>query len=442
MKYSKVQYFFWVISGSEISVLKECENEYNRHANIGMMILITMVFAFFTACVTGMTFAGGNMWAVLGFATVWALLIFAIDRSMVNSIKKDPNAAKQPFWSFFFPRLLLATILAFFMSIPLDHIVFPEAIERQMKLNVHNDWLRRQEELTSGLNVAGTGTALKAVESELSGLRGELDSECPLPDYKAAKQSYDESLQQLQTLQTDYENKKRNAANYFNRLPRTERGSRIIDQTYAALRRERNEAKAAVDQQTQTCNGYRDEAHRIDSDWRTAKQQEIDDKNSQRSKTQERLDKDQETVRTESDTFKNELAAMTGFDTKFTTLFLMPNWGVQVLKWAIFLALLVIEILPTYLKLKTPVGQYDMKMHEREVMTKNDIKARVNSEEQIANQTEAHRVNAEVELNKTVIDRVADIELRLAEEMLEDWEQIARAQAQRNVLELSQSTPV
>jgi hypothetical protein len=133
---------------------------------------------------------------------------------------------------------------------------------------------------------------------------------------------------------------------------------------------------------------------------------------------------------------------MTGFDTKFTTLFLMPNWGVQVLKWAIFLALLVIEILPTYLKLKTPVGQYDMKMHEREVMTKNDIKARVNSEEQIANQTEAHRVTAEVELNKTVIDRVADIELRLAEEMLEDWEQIARAQAQRNVLELSQSTPV
>ena len=120
----------------------------------------------------------------------------------------------------------------------------------------------------------------------------------------------------------------------------------------------------------------------------------------------------------------------------------MPNWGVQVLKWAIFLALLVIEILPTYLKLKTPVGQYDMKMHEREVMTRNDIKARVNSEEQIANQTEAHRVTAEVELNKTVIDRVADIELRLAEEMLEDWEQIARAQAQRNVLELSQSTPV
>jgi hypothetical protein len=441
MKYSRVQYFFWVISGSEISVLKECENEYNRHANIGMMILITTVFAFFTAYVAGATFASGNTWAVLGFATVWALLIFAIDRSMVNSIKKDPDATAQPFWSFFLPRLLLATILAFFMSIPLDHMVFPEAIERQMKLNIHNDWLRRQEELTKGLNVAGTDTAVKKMDTELGDLRADLNSDCPLPDYREAVQNFNECTQKLQTLQADYEKKKNAAANYLNRLPIGPRGRPITDQTYAALQRERSYAKAAVDQQTQTCEEYRGEARRIDTDWRTAKQKEIDDKASQRLKTQERLDKDQETVRTDSDIFKKDLEAMTGFDTKFTTLFLMPNWGVQVLKWAIFLGLLVIEILPTYLKLKTPVGQYDMKMHEREVMTRNDIKARIISEENIVNQTEAHRVAAEVKLNKEVIDRIAGIELRLAEEMLDDWEHVARAQAQRNVREVSQQTP-
>lgn len=442
MKYSKVQYFFWLISGSEISVLRECENEYNRHANIGMMILITSVFGFFTAYVAGTTFARGDTWAVLGFATIWALLVFAIDRSMVNSIKKDPEATAQPFWSFFLPRLLLATILAFFMSIPLDHIVFPEAIERQMKLNVHDDWLRRQEELTRGLDVAGTDATLKSMENELTGLRGELDSECPLPAYKEAKQSYDECSQKLPPLKADYENKKRAAANYYNRLPTTPRRSRIVDQTYAALRRDRNEAEATLTRQTKECEGYRNEARRIDSEWRAAKQLEINEKNSQHSQTQNQLNRDREIVRTDSSTFKEELEAMTGFDTKFTTLFLMPNWGVQVLKWAIFLALLVIEILPTYLKLKTPVGQYDMKMHEREVMTRNDIKARVSSEEKIVNQTEAHRVAAEVTLNKAVIDRIADIELRLAEEMLDDWEQVARAEAQRNVRELTLPTTV
>jgi hypothetical protein len=440
MKYSRFQHLFWLISGSEISVLKECENEYNRHANIGMMILITSVFGFFTAYVAGITFAGGNRWAVLGFATIWALLVFAIDRSMVNSIKKDPEAAAQTFWSFFLPRLLLATILAFFMSIPLDHIVFPEAIERQMKLNVHNDWLRRQKELTVGLNVAGTDAVIQKMDTELGSLRGELDSECPLPAYKEAKQSYDECSQKLPPLKADYENKKRAAANHFNRLPTTPRGSRIVDQTYVALRRERNEAEAALGRQTKECDEYRNDARRIDSEWQTAKQQEIDEMNTQRSQTQSQLNRDRQIVRTESDTFKEELEAMKGFDTKFTTLFLMPDWGVQVLKWAIFMALLVIEILPTYLKLKTPVGQYDMKMHEREVMTRNDIKARVTSEENIVNQTEAHRMTAEVKLNKEVIDRIADIELRLAEEMLDDWEQLARAEAQHNARGLAQPT--
>ncbi len=438
MKYSRFQYFFWLISGSEISVLRECENEYNRHANIGMMILITAMFAFFTAYVAGATFASGNAWAVLGFATVWALLIFAIDRSMVNSIKKDPDAAKQPFWSYFFPRLLLATILAFFMSIPLDHIVFPEAIERQMKLNVHQDWLRRQEELTRGFNVAGTNTSLTNMDTELGGLRAGLNSDCPLPNYRDAMQNLNQCTPTLDQLQSDYEKKKTAAANYFNRLPLTPRGKRIVDQTYQALWRQRNDAKAAVDQQKRTCDGYRDEAHQIDSDWRAAKQKEIDDKASQRSKTQDKLTKDQETVRTESDTFREELAAMKGFDTKFTTLFLMPSWGVQVLKWAIFMALLVIEILPTYLKLKTPIGQYDMKMHEREEITGNEIKARVASERDITTQTEAHRVSAEVALNNAVIDRIAEIELRLAEEMLDEWEEIARAEAQRNVRESNQ----
>lgn len=83
-----------------------------------------------------------------------------------------------------------------------------------------------------------------------------------------------------------------------------------------------------------------------------------------------------------------------------------------------------------------------MRMHEREVMTKNDIEARVGSERDIVDQVEAHRVTAEVALNKAVIDRIACIELRLAEEMLDDWEHMARAQAQRNVRELSQPASV
>src|SRR5688572_7132455 len=106
--YSRLQYCLWLIAGSEISALKKCPNEYNRHANIGLMILITSLFAGITSFVAGKTFAKESTWGVLGFSFVWAFLIFSLDRSMVNSIKKDPSNNGKSIWSYFWPRLLLA----------------------------------------------------------------------------------------------------------------------------------------------------------------------------------------------------------------------------------------------------------------------------------------------------------------------------------------------
>jgi len=100
---------------------------------------------------------------------------------------------------------------------------------------------------------------------------------------------------------------------------------------------------------------------------------------------------------------------------------------------AIFLALLVIEILPTYLKLRTPIGQYDRKMQEREEIMTNDIDARIESERNIRVQTEEHRAASEIELNKTIISRIASIELGLAQELLDQWEEKARTQSKKNL---------
>jgi hypothetical protein len=60
-KYSKIQYFLWLVAGSEISVLKKCPNDYNRHANIGLMIIITSLFAGMTAFIAGSTFEKENL---------------------------------------------------------------------------------------------------------------------------------------------------------------------------------------------------------------------------------------------------------------------------------------------------------------------------------------------------------------------------------------------
>lgn len=46
-KYSKIQSFFWLLSGAEINILKDCPTDYNRQAGIGFTIFMTTLLAFF-----------------------------------------------------------------------------------------------------------------------------------------------------------------------------------------------------------------------------------------------------------------------------------------------------------------------------------------------------------------------------------------------------------
>ena len=111
----------------------------------------------------------------------------------------------------------------------------------------------------------------------------------------------------------------------------------------------------------------------------------------------------------------------------------MPNWCVKILKWLIFLALLVIEILPTYLKLKTPVGQYDWEMYKRDAETELEVNAKIESLKTGVVDIENYRSKREVELNKKVIDKMVIIEEHLANEMLNEWEIKARSQMKNDI---------
>ena len=434
MKYSKLQYFLWLISGSEISILEKCPNEYNRHANIGLMILVTAMFAAFTSFIAGYTFAPDNLLGVSLFALSWALLIFSIDRSMVNSIKRDPYATSQPFWSYFIPRLILAFILAFFMSIPLDHIVFHEKIVRQMDENNQNDWLKRQDELNKGYDISRRDSNVTSLGKEVEVLNEKLESGCPLPDYKQAKSDYESCTPKIKPLKDAYDKAvKERKAHYKTLQEQQDTLLPVLDRTWYELNDESKIANNAVIGQRNECEGYKKEAKRIDSVWQAGLNAEISRKDSTHRKLDSLLTADKDSAVTKATTFKKDIDSMKGFDTQFTTLFLMPNWGVQVLKWLIFFALLVIEILPTYLKLKTPIGQYDRKMQEREDNTANEIEISIQAEKEIKERTESHRVTVETNLNNTIHDKIAEIELKIAEETLTEWEKKARRQRDLDV---------
>lgn len=444
--YTKIQKLLWKIAGSEISALQKCPNEYNRHANIGLMILITSFFAAVTSFVAGNTFVKGNFFGVLLFSVIWAFLIFALDRSMVNSIKKDPEDKDKFNWGFFWPRLILAFILAFFMSIPLDHIVFEERIEYQMSQNVVNDWKNRNTDLTVGFNIEGDSSAYKTNEKNISKIETQLNQgceACPLDDYNLPKnEAVRITNQELPELLKSKRTAENNTNTYFANLRRsqTPEDEPLIEPSQVRpdgrlrqLYKEKAIAQSNYVNKYNQVNNLLTKAKLACDKWKQDIKSEKKLIEARRDTVQKRLDENIKAISKQSSGYKKQLEEMNGFDTKFVTLFLMPNWGVQILKWLIFLVLLVIELLPTYLKLRTPFGQYDWEMYKREQETEIETKKRIESLRNEIDEIENYRSKSEIELNRKLIDKLVVIEEKLANDMLNDWEQKAREQLKREI---------
>ena len=408
-KYSWLQYCLWLIAGSEIDTLKKCPNDYNRHANVGMMIFITSLFAAITSYIAGYTFAPNNKIGVGIFASVWAILILSLDRSMVNSIKKEPNNPKENMWGYFWPRFILAIILSFFMTIPLDHFIFEEKIETQMAENNTKAWLQRQKDLTIGFNIKGDSSRLGLTQNQVDEVEDKLNSDCPIPNYV--------------TLKNEINLLKKKRSNILPRIPNYDKYGKKIgsrkNPNYTSLSNEINIKSK--------------EANNIYEPWHNNLIQEQVRLDSVRNNLANRLNENSTLVATAADTLRQKQEKLNGFDTKFTTLFMMPDFGVQFLKWLIFLALLVIEILPTYLKLKTPIGQYDWEMYNQEKETELQVKARINALETELPDIEVYRSQKEIILNKHIIDKAVVIEEQLANEMLIEWERKAKEQIKEKV---------
>jgi hypothetical protein len=454
-KYSRIQYFLWLVAGSEISVLKKCPNDYNRHANIGLMIIITSLFAGMTAFIAGSTFEKENTTGVVIFAFVWAFLIFSLDRSMVNSIKKDPTQAEKSIWGYFAPRLVLAIILSFFMSIPIEHIVFSEKISFQMNENNKDNWLKRQKELNKGYDTKNTEIAIKTYSGNSDKLGDELKkncNQCPKADYnKAISEANDIDKNKIPPLYKKLQPLEVEIDNDFKKLwkeqtiayNRTKPDSLQVNQIsvkrvkWDAPLKEKIGIKDGLNSEigilSKKSEGLKIKAKEICELWKKEIGAEKNRIDSLKTKSEDRYLANNDSIIIQSDKYKKDIESMQGFDTQFVTLFLMPDAGVQVLKWLIFLALLVIEILPTFLKLKTPIGQYDWEMYKADKETEIQSIARLDKFKTESNEIENYRKDEEVKMNKNLIDKVVSIEERLANEMLEEWEIKARTQMKNNV---------
>lgn len=139
--------FFWFCSGANIPVLKRCPTESNKYAGIGGTVLFTGLFAGISASYALFT-VFGSLGISVAFGIIWGAMIFNLDRFIVSGMKKANGWLREITMAL--PRLMLAVLLAFVISKPLELKIFEKEILRKIdEQKIEQSQQTRQEVFNS-----------------------------------------------------------------------------------------------------------------------------------------------------------------------------------------------------------------------------------------------------------------------------------------------------
>ena len=467
-KYSKIQYFFWLVSGSEISILKECPADFNRHASIGLTIFMTSLFGSFAGGYAGYYFSkdpyatGFDSSALLPaiiFGIIWGLLVFSIDRSMVISLKKNPLLQKQSFAFPFISRAILGGLIAFIISIPLEIKIFEEAINANEKTFKESKILDLQLSKAKSSNVLSD--SIEAAKNEKRALEFENNikqDEPTISEYTQAKYDYNISLGKQNQLKSEFDKANSRASIYLqNSVPSiTNSNNDIVPDRnsseftyYRSLKLEADRRGKLYRNQVIETDSLQQLLATIKLNWKKVNQDKLQDANSAALEAQ----KKESIKRKKIDTAVNELSDVLKFQSGFILRYEILSYAaygdgrfkgdtsILFFVWLIRILFFVIEILPTAVKLTTPIGQYDWAVYRKEKdfvelylpNKSKSLEGDLESAEKLRKENEAYKNLVEQELYKKTVDEIARIQNQLALKIMQEYEARERNNIENNI---------
>ncbi len=147
-------------------MLKRAPTESNKYVGIGATVVFTGILAGLAAGYALYT-VFQSIWPALGFGFLWGLMIFNLDRFIVSSLRKRENALSE--WKLAIPRLVLAILLAFVISKPLELKMFEREIDRKLDERKTEMIAQSKASLDKGF------PEIQELEDELNQLKSEVN---------------------------------------------------------------------------------------------------------------------------------------------------------------------------------------------------------------------------------------------------------------------------
>lgn len=373
----KVNKFLWWCAGANIEVLEECKTDHAKYFGVGGTILFTALMA---------SLAGGYAFETafhsqplsIVFGLFWGLLIFNLDRYIVSTIGKGDGTQKITWeeWKIAMPRLLMAILLGFVISTPLELKLFEDEIELEITANKNSQIEERKNQLNSEF------AEISVYEAKIESLRDQINTKREEKD-----KYYDEYICERDG--TCGTGKKGRGPEYLEKKQRYESSLADFKSVESTNVSQISEIKTKLD----ILYG--------EKKYREKEYIEAADKNLG---------------------LLARLDALSRLTKQSTTLLFS--------KWLITLLFIFIEVAPVLFKLMSDSGPYDDIMdrikHEtnvQELQKISNINDEINTNIRLSTEKNQIRLNAELQGNQALLDKIALAQAEIAELAVNKWKE-------------------
>lgn len=410
--------FLWLCAGVNRRVLRQCPTDYAKYAGIGGTILFTALMAMLSGGYALYTVFHNQFTAIL-FGIFWGLLIFNLDRFIVNTMYSDGKVtiSRRELFSGL-PRIIMSIFLGIVISTPLELKIYEKSINTEIKTLKQN---KLKELLLDD----------DAKLEEYNAKRDEiLNRNIVDAAVGAAGNAYNDASTELAPLQTKYNQIQAE----INRLVAQRRTISQIKypQKYETLSKqidskalERNRLKPRIDE-LQAKKAANDEEYRKaineNKNRRNADLDEIDNRIDELENKIKNAEKEYEPqLKDEFDGFQGRMMAFSSLKENSSTW-----WA------ALFISLLfiLIETAPTFFKMMIASGPYDdllrAEMHKARVLADkriSDLNDEVNTQVQISTAKNKERLETEVTANKELMKKLAKTQAELLQNAIDKWKE-------------------
>lgn len=460
----KLNHIFWWVAGADRDKMEKCPSDQKRIGAIGMVILLTSFVAFIAGTAAAMFFtqkgdaSSGKLGWSLAFGVLWMLIIFVIDRSLVVTMKKDPTRKYQfpvVIGPFLF-RMVLAGIIALMISIPLELYIFDGFIEVQEKRYA-------AIEANEYASLTTEQQRLNAIDSSNARTQGLIDED--RASVKQIGEEINENNKRIEGLSSKLN--KPTTQRYNNAVSRIDEKKQERNNEYAALRNARNSTDSVrINGRIKQINGIIAENEKIRKEelkkWNdniNVQIKEIRDANAQNASERDRLNgqisqaqtriAEQDSVRwvvqqtrdADDADFKSRQKNASRFFRDYqilnNTVIEKDENGIYkyptelLFYWLIRIIFFLIELLPTLVKVITPVGAYDRLAYDEEHALKDyfgsteyhDAVQKLQREKlQHESDMQQEQLSIDRETRLEIMKKISQSQQKVTEKALENWE--------------------